>query len=373
MYVFTVQGSVHAMIHRPIHRHRVRKAAWLLLLVVWLLAACGAAGTTAVASPMTAAAAPTTDAGPPTTTAVQSTLRSTLQPTPTASPTATVVPPTPTPVPPTRTPTATRTPSTGALVVSIDGLRPEAIPLADTPNLDRLIARGAIAWRAQTVLPSVTLPGHVSMLSGTSPEVHGVRWNSYQPERGHVAVPTLFSVAHDAGLTTAMFVGKVKLAHIAVPGTVDTYAYVASGDAQVVRLAAEHLRAASPAVLFVHLPDVDTAGHQGGWLSAPQLDAVTRADAAVGVLLEALGALGRLEDTLIVVTTDHGGLGTGHGGAEPESMTIPWLIAGPGIRQGCTIQREVRVYDTAVTVAWALGLPLPPEWEGRPVVEAFED
>jgi len=367
------------MIYCPIHRQRVRKAAWLLLLGVWLLAACGAAGATdvaaptaAVASPTTAVASSTTDVGPPTTAAVRLTLRSTLQPTPTASPTATVVPPAPTPAPPTRTPTATRTPPTGALVVSIDGLRPDAIPLADTPNLDRLIARGAIAWRAQTVLPSVTLPGHVSMLSGTSPEVHGVRWNSYQPERGHVTVPTLFSVAHDAGLTTAMFVGKVKLAHIAVPGTVDTYAYVASGDAQVARQAAEHLRAASPAVLFVHLPDVDTTGHQDGWLSAPQLDAVTRADAAVGVLLEALGALGRLEDTLIVVTADHGGLGTGHGGAEPESMTIPWLIAGPGIRQGYTVQREVRVYDTAVTVAWALGLPLPAEWEGRLIVEAFE-
>lgn len=258
------------------------------------------------------------------------------------------------------------------LIISVDGLRPEAIQLADTPNLDWLIERGAVSWAAQTVLPSATLPGHTSMFSGSSPEVHGVRWNSYEPERGYVPLPTLFSIAHDAGLTAAMSVGKVKLEHIAVPGTVDTYAYVTGGDAKVASQAAEHLRQASPDLLFVHLPDVDITGHVHGWLTSPQLDFVARADAAVGILLNRLEEMVRLESTLIIVTADHGGIGTSHGGSDPESTTIPWIIAGPGILPGHEIESEVMVYDTAVTAAWALGLALPEEWEGRPIVEAFE-
>jgi predicted AlkP superfamily pyrophosphatase or phosphodiesterase len=245
------------------------------------------------------------------------------------------------------------------LIISVDGLRPEAAQLADTPNLDRLIGQGAVSWKARTVLPSVTLPGHTSMLGGSS------------PEQGYVPLPTLFSVARDEGLITAMFVGKKKLEHIAVPGTVDAFAHVTGGDAQVSDQAAHYLRQTPVTILFVHLAGVDRSGHMHGWLSSPQIEAVTRADGAIGVLLETLEEVGRLDSTLIIVTADHGGFGTGHGGSDAESMTIPWIIVGPGVRVGHEIVGEIRVYDTAATAAWALGLSLPPAWEGRPVVDAF--
>jgi arylsulfatase A-like enzyme len=135
--------------------------------------------------------------------------------------------------------------------------------------------------------------------------------------------------------------------------------------------AIEHLLEASPDVLVVHLPDVDTTGHVHGWLASAQLDFVTLADRALAMLLNTLEEMGQLESTLIIVTADHGGIGTAHGGSDPESMTIPWIIAGPGVRSGYEIEGDVMVYDTAVTAAWALGLRLPIEWEGKPIVEAF--
>jgi arylsulfatase A-like enzyme len=343
------------------HR-RTLKVVSLLLLIAWLVAACDLTSGLPTYIPTLTPSPTATATATPTATP---TLTATLTPTPTTTPTATATPtatPTPTPAPPALT---------GALIISIDGLRPEAVQLADTPNLDSLIAGGAVTWAAQTVLPSVTLPGHASMLGGSSPMVHGVDWNNYEPERGYVPLPTLFSVAHDAGLKTAMFVGKYKLEHIAVPGTVDAYAYVTGGDAKVANQAVDHLRQVGPEIVFVHLPDVDTTGHVHGWLSSPQLDFVTRADEAVGVLLQALEEMEKLSSTLIIVTADHGGIGTSHGGVDPESMTIPWIITGPGIRRDYEISSEVQVFDTAVTVAWALGLPLPPEWEGEPIVEAF--
>jgi predicted AlkP superfamily pyrophosphatase or phosphodiesterase len=254
----------------------------------------------------------------------------------------------------------------------VDGLRADAIPLAETPNLDQLVARGAVAWTAQTVLPSATLPGYTSMLSGSSPDVHGVVWNNYIPERGYVPLPTLFSVAHGAGLSTAMFVGKAKLEHIAVPDTVDKFAYITGGDTVVAQQAADYVREVLPDLLFLHLPDVDTAGHVHGWLSSPQLDVVSRADEMIGFMISTFQDVDRLESTLVIVTADHGGIGTSHGGNDPESMTIPWIIAGPRIREAYVIKNAVNVYDTAVTAAWALALSLPAEWEGRPIVEAFE-
>jgi hypothetical protein len=222
-----------------------------------------------------------------------------------------------------------------------------------------------------TVTPTVTPTAIPTPTASATPTATETSTPAPPVLTGVLILPTLFSVAHDAGLSTAMFVGKAKLEHIAVPGTVDTYAYVVGGDAKIASQAADHLREASPDLLFVHLPDVDTAGHVHGWLTSPQLDFVTRADDAVGILLDTLEGMGRLDNTLIVVTADNGGIGTSHGGSDPESMTIPWIISGPGVRAGYEIESEVRVYDTAVTVAWALGLPLPTEWEGRPIVEAF--
>ena len=51
-------------------------------------------------------------------------------------------------------------------------------------------------------------------------------------------------------------------------------------------------------------------------------------------------------------------------------MTIPWIASGPGIVPK-TLTTTVHTIDTAATAAFALGLPIPTEWDGVPVYEAF--
>jgi arylsulfatase A-like enzyme len=85
-----------------------------------------------------------------------------------------------------------------------------------------------------------------------------------------------------------------------------------------------------------------------------------RVDAALGTLLAALP-----EKATVLVTSDHGGHDRAHGSEMPEDMTIPWLIAGPGIRAGHEIQAPVSVLDTAPTLARVLGLQPDRQWEGR--------
>jgi hypothetical protein len=52
-------------------------------------------------------------------------------------------------------------------------------------------------------------------------------------------------------------------------------------------------------------------------------------------------------------------------------MTIPWIVAGPGVVPGTRLTSPITVYDTAATALWALGLSLPADIAGRPVEEAF--
>jgi arylsulfatase A-like enzyme len=295
--------------------------------------------------------------------------------TPSFTPTLTAIPTTATlTLTPTETLTATPTatfapPARRVLIFAIDGLRPDAILPAPMSNLVSLMQSGAYSMGAQTIFPSVTVPAFSSMLSGLCPSKHGADWNDYLPEKGYAQGTDLFDLAHAAGLRTDMYVGKRKLAHVTEPSSLDHFDTVDHQDS----LTMERLRAEFPqdfGVLFVHLGETDEVGHEYGWLSIQQIDVIRRADVALGQLLAELDARNLRGETLIIVTSDHGGYGQGHGTRIREDMTIPWIAAGPGI-QPKALTTAVHIMDTAATAAFALGLPIPAEWDGVPVYEAF--
>ncbi|MFH2104173.1 MAG: alkaline phosphatase family protein [Chloroflexota bacterium] len=270
--------------------------------------------------------------------------------------------------------TATVSPTPAArvervLILSVDGLRPEAIAMAPMPNLIALMESGAATRSAQTVIPSATLPAHAAMLVGSCPQDLGVDWNDYLPERGIVAGTDLFDLVHDAGMTTIMFVGKEKLGQLTEPESLDVFRFINDRDSVIIDQLIEQLPA-DFGLLFVHFPTADWMGHVYGWLAGEQLSVLYRGDQAFGRLLAALDEAGLLAGTLIIVTADHGGHGTTHGSTLAEDMTIPWIIAGPGVVPG-QLTAPVHITDTAATAAWALGLSIPPEWDGVPVTEAF--
>jgi predicted AlkP superfamily pyrophosphatase or phosphodiesterase len=255
------------------------------------------------------------------------------------------------------------------VIISIDGLRPDAILPAPMSNLITLMQSGAFSLGAQTVFPSVTLVAHSSMLSGLCPSKHGVLWNEYLPERGYAQGTDLFDLAHAAGLETIMYVGKEKMRQITEPSSLDNFIYINDSDSVLIG----SLVANFPqdfGVLFIHLLATDIAGHDAGWVSPYQISVIRHADEALGMLLAELDARNLREETLIIVTSDHGGYGGGHGTNVREDMTIPWIASGPGI-QPKTLTTLIHTMDTAATAAFALGLPIPADWDGVPVYEAF--
>jgi hypothetical protein len=307
------------------------------------------------------------------------------------SPAATVAPPTPlvttTPSPaqpptplPTDTPLPTATPMPPlrfdrVLIVSFDGLRPDAIVASEMENVLALMRGGAYTFGAQTIMPSVTLPAHSSMLVGTCPAKHIVRWNQYVPDNGYAIGADLFDLAHAAGMRTVMVVGKEKLRQITEPASTDFFAFVDDTDNipdpfTIEQLAIQQMMKGFN-LMFVHFPNGDLEGRDHGWMSNRQLKQYGRDDESFGYILAALKNLGLYESTLIIVTADHGGHDTTHGSDRLEDMTIPWIISGLGI-QSRQLTTPVHTTDTAATAAFALGLQLPAEWDGVPVFEAFD-
>ena len=260
------------------------------------------------------------------------------------------------------------------IVISVDGLRPDAIEAAGAANLQRMMREGAYSLQARTIMPSRTLPSHTSMLTGVQPAVHGITWNDEQVDaQGRVRVATVFDMADSAHLQTAAFFGKAKFRHL-IHGDAPDEVEAPRGTEIVLapRMTQDvlhYLQFSRPDLLFVHIPDPDIAGHSTGWMSGPYRWAVRRADAAVEQIRRgAVRAFG--DDVVIIVTADHGGHGRDHGTDAVEDVTIPWIVWGAGVQPG-QITAPISTMDTAATTLWALGVPVPARWEGKPVASAF--
>lgn len=276
------------------------------------------------------------------------------------------------PIPPTATltPTATVRPvATHVLIISIDGLRPDAIAKAPMPVLDGMMQGGAYTLEAQTVIPPYTLPAHTSMLTGLCPSQHGVTWDTYTPSKGIAQGVDIFDLAHELGLKTLMIVSKEKLRQVTESKNVDVFRLVVSSDDTVAKVAVAEI-AKGFDLMFVHFDDVDIAGHDYDWDSPKYLEAARRADQALSKLIVALETAGLRDDTLVIVTADHAGMGENHLENDPQITTVPWILSGMGIRP-MVLKEPVSIVDTAATAAWILNIPLPLEWAGYPVTEAF--
>ncbi|HAK55734.1 MAG: sulfatase-like hydrolase/transferase [Vicinamibacterales bacterium] len=279
------------------------------------------------------------------------------------------------------------------LLITIDTLRADRVGAPGlTPTLDALGESGLQFTHVYAHAP-VTLPSHSSIMTGLVPPGHGVRDNgSFRLSEAHV---TLAERLGAAGYDTGAFIGAFVL---------DSRFGLAQGFAEyddrfneVARsFAANFVQRRAPDVLrraadWIEAVD-DSAGPQAGgspWFAwahlfdphdpydAPEQrvedpydNEVAFADAAIGRFLTRLRQAGALEETLIVVTSDHGeGLGD-HGEpthslfAYDATLRVPLIVSGPGISPGVRETPASHV-DLLPTILDLLGLEVPEGLDGR--------
>jgi predicted AlkP superfamily pyrophosphatase or phosphodiesterase len=261
-----------------------------------------------------------------------------------------------------------------ALVITIDGLRADAIAKANAPNLTDLIKEGSYTPSAKTVDPPKTLPSHTSLVTGLVPKKHLTFINEWIEDMGYVEFDTIFILAKKEGFSTAMFVGKDKLNFIAVPKSIDKLEVVEYSPTSVKEISnsfISYMKENKPRMTLIHFPEPDITGHKQGWMSEEYLNALQRVDTELGNIINALKQAGIYEKTFLVITSDHGGKGKTHKGDHPDVTTIPWLAVGEGVKQDYSIKEKVYIYDTAPTVLKTLGISPPQNIDGRVLEEIF--
>lgn len=237
-------------------------------------------------------------------------------------------------------------PTPKLLYIGIDGVRPDAMEVAYTPNLTKLRTEGAYAADAQCEDLTFSGPNWSTILHGVHRDRHNVTTNDYRGAKIE-QFPDLFArlEALNPELNTARLVTWDAIEKFQPTGAdLKVYIdYTENGDELVTDAAAALLKgthenqpvnsAGSRDIdaIFLYLGDVDVAGHAHGFDPSRRLylDAIVRADAQVGRVLEAMRSRETFgsEDWLVIVTSDHGGSIDGqHAGGTPEKRTIPFIV-----------------------------------------------
>jgi predicted AlkP superfamily pyrophosphatase or phosphodiesterase len=260
------------------------------------------------------------------------------------------------------------------VIVLADGLRPDAVSPTVMPSLEALGEAFTLARRAHTVRPSATVAALASLATGVGPATHrliepGLK---FLPRLG--AIRPVSQVLSCAGVPTDIVTADLGPAALSVAwalaSTTGVRRLVAKGSRARETAAAAHrmLAEREQRLLFVYLPDCDRAGHAHGWMSDPYLEAAAEVDTAIGLLSTLT------DDTVVIVTADHGGGGVcanEHDEPHPINDHIPLIIAGPGVTRRHQLTRKISILDVPATVLWWFGVPVPECYEGRPLAEAF--
>ena len=268
------------------------------------------------------------------------------------------------------------------VVIGIDGMSPDGVIKANTPVMDSLMKAGSYTLHARGVLPTSSSPNWASMISGAGPEQHGITANSWEKDEPHMQpiatlngeiFPTIFAVLRQQKPEAEIGV----IYHWDGFGRLfekDAVNYDVHGETEreTAQLAANYIKEKKPDFTFIHYDHVDGAGHGSGHGSPEYYKSVELADSLIGVVVNAVKQSGMLDETVIIISSDHGGLGTSHGGETLEEIEIPFIISGKGVKKNYQIPHEVYTYDNAATVAFAFGVQQPYAWIGRAVKSAFE-
>ncbi|MBQ3177952.1 MAG: alkaline phosphatase family protein [Clostridia bacterium] len=253
------------------------------------------------------------------------------------------------------------------ILISIDGMRPDGVMQCGNPFVEDMMRMGSYTLTARTVLPSVTLPCHMSMFHSVPPTRHGIGTNIYTP----MVRPLngLFEQIAAAGGVSAMYYGWEPLRDVARPGSLKFAGYLNAyaedaTDGKLTDLALDRMEKSRPDFVFLYMVETDEkGGHDNGWMSPAYLGCISAAINNVKRVYEAFG-----DEYTVIVTADHGGHERSHGSDMPEDVTIPMFFLGKRFAAGKALE-GVSILDLTPTIADILNVNPAPEWEGKSLAE----
>jgi predicted AlkP superfamily pyrophosphatase or phosphodiesterase len=271
------------------------------------------------------------------------------------------------------------------ILIGLDGWGAYSLPKADMPHLKQLMADGAYTLKKRSTLPTSSAINWASMFMGAGPELHGyTQWDSKTPEIPSRVLnrdgifPTIFQLLRDARPEAEI---GCLYEWDGIKYLVDTLAlsyYKQAPDYNrypeaLCNMAVQYIKEKHPTLLAVCFDNPDHIGHVVGHDTPAYYAKLSELDAYIGRIVQAVKEAGMLPETIFIFTSDHGGIGKGHGGKTLRELETPFILSGKNIRKGvCFDNLSTMQFDVASTIAYIFGLKQPQVWIGRPVKSVFK-
>ena len=279
------------------------------------------------------------------------------------------------------------------IFIGVDGVSTPAFKdpalLARMPNVKMMMEEGSYTLGKRSVMPSSSAINWATIFNGLPTEQHGYgHWNSSKPEipavldNGRGMPPTIYTLlreqrpeAESACVYNWDGIGPlldttVLSYYLYDPGYHNPDGYTM--EKYTKERAVKYILEKKPTFFTFYIGDVDEVGHRCGWDTPEYYDCLEETDHCVGLILQAARDAGIFDDTIFVFSSDHGGSDKGHGQLNMLHLETPFVLYGKNIRKGHILAYPMMQYDLPATLAYALGLRLPPEWRGRPMTEMFQ-
>lgn len=271
------------------------------------------------------------------------------------------------------------------ILIGLDGWGAYSVGKAhDIPNIKWLMDNGAYTLKKRSVLKSESAINWASMFNGAGTELHGyANWNSRVPEIPSAATnsrgifPTVFSIMREQNPKAetgciAEWDGIKFLVDSAAINYVDVASNYEKDSEQLCRMAEAYIKEKRPTLAAIVFDQIDHVGHAVGHDTPDYYNVLASVDKQIGRIVQAVKDAGIYDETIFIVSADHGGIGRSHGGMSLLEMETPFIICGKGIKRGFKITDVMIQYDIAATIAEIFALKRPQAWRGQPMYSVFK-
>lgn len=248
------------------------------------------------------------------------------------------------------------------ILILADGMRPDGMLNCGNPFVAEFLSASSACLDAQTVMPSVTLPCHMSLFHSVPPSRHGILSNTYVPMVR--PLDGLFEQLSKADKVCASFYNWEQLRDLSRPSMLNHSFFQAPAsretDVEVTEAMLNYTEKNCPDFVFLYLGGTDAAGHNFGWMGEEYRSTVSAAWDCIEKVYRRFGG-----EYSIFVTADHGGHERTHGEDIPEDMTIPIILYS---KAGYTVPAGATIMDIAPTITEIMGVKPGKDWEGSSLI-----